>query len=117
MKGATMRTTQTRTLIIFLLIIGVACSACSKADVNSSSGGDAQKTQQSANLNQMNPQPRDKVQQGGKLTWPIDGVPANFNYGEIDGTNREGSFILWAVLPMLFHFDAAGTPSYNPDCL
>ena len=64
----------------------------------------------------MNPQPRDKVQQGGRLIWPSS-VPANFNYGHLDGTVLDGAFMLNAVMPLLFTFDASGTPSHDPDYL
>ena len=39
-----------------------------------------QKSNPVAEQNQMNPQPRDKVQQGGKMTWAVDSVIVNFNY-------------------------------------
>jgi len=113
-----MRHTGIRTISALLVTIGLVFSGCSGGNNVSSGGGDAdQKTQQKASLNQMNPQPRDKVKQGGKLTWSIEGVPANFNYGQIDGTNREGMLIYRAVLPIIFLFDAAATPRYNPDFL
>ncbi len=41
---------------------------------------------QSTTQNQMNPTPRDQVQDGGTFTWPLDGMPANYNYYQIDGT-------------------------------
>src|SRR5262245_1546842 len=71
---------------------------------------------QKADENQMNSQPRDKVQQGGRLIWPTS-IPANFNYSQLDGTNLDGAMMINAVMPMLFTFDASGTPAYDPDYL
>ncbi len=99
-----------------MLALGLACGACNSGSAPSAESA-ASQTQQKANQNQMNPQPRDKVQQGGKLVWPIDSAPANFNNGELDGTPQVGVWILDAVLPSLFTFDAAGSPTYNPDYL
>ena len=76
-----------------------------------------QKSNPIAEQNQMNPQPRDKVQQGGKVTWAIDGVIVNFNQDELDGTYQVGYWVLQAALPMLFDFDAHATPTYDPDYL
>jgi peptide/nickel transport system substrate-binding protein len=71
---------------------------------------------QKADENQMNPQPRDKVKQGGKLVWPSM-LPTNFNYGHLDGTVLDGAIMIGAVMPGLFTFDATGTPKYSPDYL
>jgi peptide/nickel transport system substrate-binding protein len=71
----------------------------------------------SANKNQMNTQPRDKVSQGGKMTWAIDQTIANFNINQLDGPGAANNWLISAVLPNLFNFDASGTPTYNPDYL
>jgi peptide/nickel transport system substrate-binding protein len=76
-----------------------------------------QKSNPIAEQNQMNPQPRDKVQQGGKVTWAIDGTIVNFNYNQLDGTTGVGNWVLSAMLPQMFTFDAHATPSYDPDYL
>ncbi len=67
--------------------------------------------------NQTNPMPRDRVQDGGRLTWPIDTIPVNFNYGEIDGTERDAHHVIAALMPSVFFTDAAGTPRWNRDLL
>jgi len=58
---------------------------------------------------------RDKVPDGGTLHWPLDQIPPNLNYHEIDGTLRDTSDIISAVLPSMFTFDAASVPSVNPN--
>src|SRR2546423_863197 len=74
-------------------------------------------SQAKADQNHMNPQPREKLRQGGKMTWAINQVVANFNFGELDGTLAVTNWIISAVLPQLFNFDASGTPSFNPNYL
>ena len=103
-------------LTLPILALGLAVTGCGSGS-KSGAAIEPTKTQRQAERNQMNPQSRDKLQQGGRLVWPIDSVPANFNLGELDGTNIEGQWILNAVLPSLFNFDASATPVFNPDYL
>jgi peptide/nickel transport system substrate-binding protein len=111
-----MRIRRMGMVITLISALGLAGAGCS-GSVSSGGGEDVQKTQHKVDQNQMNPQPRDKVQQGGKMTWAIDGVPGNFNYGELDGTNLVGSWIINAVLPIIYRFDAGASATYNPDYL
>ncbi|HET8699051.1 MAG TPA: ABC transporter family substrate-binding protein, partial [Gammaproteobacteria bacterium] len=57
------------------------------------------------------------MQDGGTLTWPLNQIPTNFNYRQIDGTLFDNSLVLGALMPSMFLFDAAATPTYNPDYL
>lgn len=82
------------------------------------SGAEAeQRSNPVAEQNQMNPQPRDKVQQGGKMTWAVDSTIVNFNYNELDGTTGVGKWVLSAMLPGPFLSDARATQHYDPDYL
>ena len=67
--------------------------------------------------NQTNPVPREEVQQGGRLTWPIGAMPPNFNYYEIDGSEHDTSHILEALMPQMYRTDASGTPHWHRDYL
>ena len=71
----------------------------------------------SATENQINPLGRDQVQDGGRMTWPIDQIPVNYNYNEIDGTEHTASHVLQAFTPLMFHGTADGIPHWNPDYL
>jgi peptide/nickel transport system substrate-binding protein len=101
--------------LILLVLVLAGCGGNRKETGGPATG--EEKTQKKADQNQMNPQPRDNVQQGGKLVWPIDTTIANFNYGQIDGTVLDGAFIINAVMPQIFNFNASATPSFNPDYL
>jgi peptide/nickel transport system substrate-binding protein len=71
----------------------------------------------SATENQINPLPRDRVQDGGRLTWPIDRMPVTFNYNFIDGTEATTAYLLLALVPTTFHVAADSTPVWNRDLL
>lgn len=99
--------------VLAVALAGTSCGGGNKT----SDGGAAPKAQQRADQNQMNPQSREKLRQGGKLVWPINEEIANFNYSQIDGTVQDAQWIVNAMLPWLFTFDASGAPTYNPDYL
>jgi peptide/nickel transport system substrate-binding protein len=70
-----------------------------------------------ASENQINVQSRDSLQDGGKLTWPLSGFPANFNTLQLDGNDLDTSHVMEAILPKAFYTDAAGKPFFNKDLL
>jgi peptide/nickel transport system substrate-binding protein len=100
-------------MVFGLALIGAGCSGTTE-DAGNNAAAD-QKAVKKADENQMNPQSRDNLQQGGKLVWAINSAPANFNYHQIDGTLQDGSYIIRAVMPMIFTFDGSATPTYDPD--
>ena len=95
------------------VLLAVMVSACSGGRATPP----AQAPPQSATQNQINSVPRDKVQDGGKFTWPLDSMPANFNYYELDGTPLDGYHVLAALLPTPYTNDAASAPIWNRDLL
>lgn len=97
-----------------VLGLGLITTGCWGSDSGAVNTED--RISQKADENQMNPQPRDKVQQGGKLVWPSS-FPSNFNYGQLDGPNFDGALMINAVMPILFTFDASGTPAYDRNYL
>jgi peptide/nickel transport system substrate-binding protein len=99
-------------LLAAALAVGIAAAG---AGCGGGSSNTTTKPVPKANQNQINPQSRDKVKQGGKFTWAIDGAPSNFNYNEIDGTELNAKDITWAMLPQPFTFDATATPILNKD--
>jgi len=118
MGGTVNHIGQTRILIAMTVAFSLIGAGCGGNNKEAASGRNAeQKSVKNADQNQMNPQSRDNIQQGGKLVWPINQALANFNYDQLDGTLYEGTNIIRAVMPMIFLFDASATPAYNPDYL
>jgi len=104
-----------RPFVMFVAAAAVAVvSACS--GTTDTPAGD-QPGSPGTTTNQVNPMPRDRTQDGGRLTWPIDAMPSNFNYHEIDGTERDGHDVIAALMPSAHITDAGGTPHWNPNLL
>ena len=69
----------------------------------------------SATGNDINPVARDRLEDGGTLRWPLTAVPNNFNFNEVDGLNINTYFVMGALMPSVFVFDAAGAPVLRTD--
>jgi len=94
----------------------LAVSACSSGG-GSNAGPTASAPAPSATTNQINPVPRDQLQDGGTFTFALDGMPPNFNYHELDGTLADNAFVIGALMPQAFTNDAVGAPAWNSDYL
>ncbi len=94
------------------VLMAAALSACGGGE-ESDLGGRPAPQAPSANQNQVRPTPRDKVQDGGTFTYPIDSMPPNFNRHELDGTDVNNSYVMGALMPSTFDTDATGTPVWN----
>jgi len=70
-----------------------------------------------AQANDMNPVPYDKVKTGGDFLWSIDSLPANYNYNELDGTERDNKDIIDSMMPEIMKGDASSTYQPDPDYL
>jgi peptide/nickel transport system substrate-binding protein len=94
-----------------LTMVFAACGGGGdKKDSGESTGG---KSPASSTAYDINALARDKVPDGGTMKWPVGEIPPNLNYHQIDGTLRDTSDIIQAVLPSLFIFDAASVPTVN----
>src|SRR5689334_22342950 len=51
--------------------------------------------------NQIRALARDQVQDGGRLTWPIESMPVTFNYNHLDGTESEHTYSKMALMPRI----------------
>ncbi|MGQ0842068.1 ABC transporter family substrate-binding protein [Actinokineospora sp.] len=58
-----------------------------------------------------------KLKDGGELKWPLDALPDNWNYNQIDGTTQDTDYILDAIIPQLHIADKAGKISINKNYL
>ncbi len=97
------------------------CACCCWAPVAAAEGGGSNEEAGAASpsskpgVNDINPTDRAELADGGKLTWPIDTFPSNFNLGELDGALADGAAIMGALMPGMFNFDAEAGPVVNPD--
>jgi peptide/nickel transport system substrate-binding protein len=104
-----MRTSIHALVALSLAALSAACSGSGSAA--------ARLGPQSTTENDIRPTPRDQIQDGGTLTWPIDSMPPNFNYSQLDGTENNNSQVISALMPGVFDSDESGTPVWNHDTL
>lgn len=76
-------------------------------------GGGLAGATEGAGENDINPQPRDQVMDGGDLRWPLDAIPDNFNRNQVDGTLGENKEVMDALIPRAFEALADGTVAVN----
>lgn len=55
------------------------------------------------------------LRDGGDLRSPIDALPDNWNFNQVDGTNGEAREIEWAFIPRPFDDGAKGPPVLDTD--
>ncbi|MHA6796442.1 ABC transporter family substrate-binding protein [Pseudonocardia bannensis] len=77
-------------------------------------GGQLQSTEQQARGAQdINPQNPASLREGGDLRSPLDALPDNLNYNQVDGASGETSQVGAAILPSIFTDGADGSPTLN----
>jgi len=99
-----------------LAVLVAACGGGPGSGGTSASGQQSPPSQSATSI-QINKQPRERIKDGGTLTWPLDSLPTNFNYLQLDGGLVDNASVVYALLPLIFLFDAAATPTFNPDYL
>ena len=104
-----------RALVTPIIALALGVSACGGGDDTSTARPPA--ATPSTQTNQINPLPRDQVQDGGTFTFPLDQMPPNFNYHELDGTIYMNHIVIGALMPGAFSSDATGTPIWSREYL
>lgn len=113
-----MRTKWTWTLAATAFAAALAAAACGGGSDESTKPAATERSEPpAAHGNQINAMPRDRVQDGGTFTYPIDQMPPNFNYHELDGTLLMNHYVVAALMPAIFTTDGGGVPHWNPDYL
>nr|WP_245552907.1 ABC transporter family substrate-binding protein [Nocardia veterana] len=81
--------------------MSIALAGCSALDT---AGGPAAL----GTSNDINPQPREAVREGGNLRLAVSAFPANWNTMSVDGNDLEIAEIVWPLMPRSYTIDAAG---------
>lgn len=105
------------TAAVALLATALVAGCSSGGSKSKSNGsGPAQPPKASGNAqNQINVKPRSDLKQGGTFTWGISQVIPNFNQLEVDGSLLDTQDVEYGMLPIAYHFNAAGTASVDTD--
>ncbi|WP_245847884.1 ABC transporter family substrate-binding protein [Lentzea kentuckyensis] len=65
----------------------------------------------------INPQDASKVKDGGEFRWPVDQLPDNWNYNQLDGTVADGRRMIDTMMPNLYKQLPDSTIEVNKDYL
>src|SRR5687767_1617687 len=107
---------QRKRSVALVAALGLIFTACggggSKKEGGEATGG-GNGGGVSATAYDINAVARDKVNEGGTMQWPLTEIPPNLNYHHIDGTLRDTSDLISALMPSLFIFDAESVPAVN----
>ena len=103
-----------RKLLGALAVAALLATACGGGN---SGGGSLKSNDAITGKNDINPQPSDKIKQGGTLQWPVDSLSDNWNPSQLDGSTQTGQWMINAMLPWLFTAQADNTLTLNKDYL
>ena len=95
-----------------LLVFGLVATGCAERRDERRPEGRGVSPADGKDINEVE---RDRLRDGGTLTWPLDQLPPNFNAGHLDGTLGDNASVVGALLPGPFDYDAAAQPSLNTD--
>ncbi|GDY33197.1 ABC transporter family substrate-binding protein [Gandjariella thermophila] len=81
-------------------------------------GGSGQSAQfRQFGVNDINPQPVEKVKQGGTLNLAITAPIENYNYNQVQGVSKDLNDVILPILPSIFTNNPDSTVSLNRDYL
>lgn len=111
---------RTRSVRVRLVSVGAAATLALAGCGGVGGGGDTEggvsgSGTQEHGVNDINPVPRDELEPGGALRWPLDQIPDNFNRNQLDGTLLENAEVMDPLVPHAFTAEADGTVSLNED--
>lgn len=102
-------------LPVVVAALALAVSACSGGQSSPAPASSAAPI--AADATDINPQPLDKLKDGGSLRMSIEQWITQYNSNQVDGMQGDAQAITALVEPTLFVSDAKGVPHPNPDYL
>jgi glutathione transport system substrate-binding protein len=94
------------------MVTALTLTACSGSNEDAPSAGGSAEV---GSTNDVNPQPRDALRQGGNLRVALNDFPPNFNSLHIDGNTGDVASIERPTMPRAFRIAADGSASVNTD--
>jgi peptide/nickel transport system substrate-binding protein len=67
--------------------------------------------------NDINPVDYAQVRDGGDFFWSISSLPPQYNYNQLDGTERNNKYVIDSMLPEIFKGDAQSVYQIDPNYL
>ena len=96
------------------MVTAIACGRTSDEEPASDAAASGVRSTTENNIKAL---PRDQIQDGGRLVWPITSMPVTYNYHHIDGTESDHTYSKHSLMPRIYLVDAGSTPIWNPDYL
>jgi peptide/nickel transport system substrate-binding protein len=94
------------------VITALALTGCSGSNNGAPSAGGSAEV---GTTNDINPQPRENLREGGNLRLALTDFPPNFNSLHIDGNTGDVASLERSTMPRAFRIAADGSPSVNTD--
>lgn len=104
-------------LPVAMALLALAVSACGTAPTETAQPAASAAPSVSADAAGINPQPLDKLKDGGALRMSIQQWITQYNVSHVDGGQGDGAAIVALVEPTLFSSDTKGVAHANPDYL
>ncbi|WP_344442944.1 ABC transporter family substrate-binding protein [Kitasatospora nipponensis] len=105
----------TRSLVLATALV-LSVTACSSSTSKSTDGA-TRSAQPRADAQDINPQPLERVKDGGELRSPLQQWITQWNPLQVDGTYGDSVEIMKMIEPSIFRVDATGTYQPVPDFL
>ncbi|MFI7440406.1 ABC transporter family substrate-binding protein [Nonomuraea indica] len=110
-----MRATRLVTaLLVAVTVTGPLAGCGGRSDPGGAPGDDGGLAVKAYDIN---PQPREKVKDGGTLRWGVNEFPAQWNRNHVDGNLAVAAMVTNALLPSPFLSDETAEITPNPDYL
>jgi peptide/nickel transport system substrate-binding protein len=101
-------------LLLVVALVAAGCGSSKSSSTSTSGGGGAN----AVPAQDINPQPRDNLKQGGQVVWVSDQYSTQWNYNQVNGPESSTTYILNGILPYnLFNADEHANLSVNKDYL
>ncbi|NUW30680.1 ABC transporter family substrate-binding protein [Nonomuraea sp. SMC257] len=104
-----------RTAVAVAVALSVPAALTGCGGQQGAGGGPGDETARSVKAYDINPQPREKVKDGGTLRWGVNEFPAQWNRNHVDGNLAVAAVISNALLPAPFLSDEKAVIRPNPD--
>ncbi|MGE2692388.1 ABC transporter family substrate-binding protein [Mycolicibacterium pulveris] len=103
---------MTRRFAAATLATALVLSGCSSGNEEAPSAGGAAEV---GTTNDINPQPRENLREGGNLRLALNDFPPNFNSLHIDGNVGDVASLMRPTMPRAFRIAADGSATVNTD--
>jgi peptide/nickel transport system substrate-binding protein len=104
-------------LVALAAATALVLSACGGGGGGGGAAGDVTGGTPPQAGNDINPVAYDQVRDGGDFFWAINSIPPQYNYNQLDGTERDNKNIIDSMMPEIMKADAKSVYQIDPNYL